>query len=82
MAHQAKLEGPRMTTKCDALSQVSPPSFKIVEESNALQDQPLHPLNHALQLFTDASKEEWTSHLNNHTPRGNLVPSQKQTTHK
>ena len=35
-----------------------------------LQDQPLHLLNHALQIFTDASKEGWGAHLNEHTARG------------
>ena len=38
-----------------------------VEESNMLQGQPLHPLKHALQIFTDASKEGWDTHLNEHT---------------
>ena len=35
-----------------------------------LQGQPLHPLKHALQLFTDASKEGCGTHLNDHTARG------------
>ena len=35
-----------------------------------LQGQPLHPLKHALQIFTDASKEGWGTHLNEHTAKG------------
>ena len=35
-----------------------------------LQGQPLYPLKHALQIFTDASKEGWEAHLNEHTARG------------
>ena len=35
-----------------------------------LQGQPLHPLKHALQLFTEASKQGWGAHLNDHTARG------------
>ena len=35
-----------------------------------LQGQPLHPLKHALQIFTDASKEGWGVHLNERTARG------------
>ena len=35
-----------------------------------LLGQPLHPLKHALQIFTDASKEGWGSHLDEHTARG------------
>ena len=35
-----------------------------------LQGQPLHPLKHALQLFTEASKQGWGAHLNYHTARG------------
>ena len=33
-----------------------------------LLGQPLHPLKHALQ--TDASKEGWGTHLDEHTARG------------
>ena len=39
-------------------------------EKNVLTGQPLHPLKHALQIFTDASKEGWGAHLNKHTARG------------
>ena len=41
-----------------------------MEESNVLQGQPLHPLKYALQIFTDASKEGWGAHLDEHTARG------------
>ena len=41
-----------------------------LEESNVLQGQPLHPIKHALQIFTDASKEGWGVHLNERTARG------------
>ena len=41
-----------------------------LEESNVLPGQPLHPLKHALQIFTDASKEGWGTHLNECTARG------------
>ena len=41
-----------------------------LEESNVLSGQPLHPLKHALQIFTDASKEGWGAHLNERTARG------------
>ena len=41
-----------------------------LEEDNVLHGQPLHPLKHALQIFTDASKEGWGAHLNEHTARG------------
>ena len=40
-----------------------------LEKSNVLRGQPLHPVKHALQLFTDASKEGWGAHLNEHTAR-------------
>ena len=39
-------------------------------EENVLSGQPLHPVRHALQLFTDASKEGWGAHLNDRTARG------------
>ena len=35
-----------------------------LEESNVLLGQPLHPLKHALQIFTGASKEGRGAHLN------------------
>ena len=41
-----------------------------LEESNVLLGQPLHPLKHALQIFTDASNEGWGTHLDDHTARG------------
>ena len=41
-----------------------------LEENNVLLGQPLHPLKHALQIFTDASKEGWGAHLDEHTARG------------
>ena len=41
-----------------------------LEESNVLPDQPLHPLKHALQIFTDTSKEGSGAHLNERTARG------------
>ena len=49
-----------------------------LEESNVLPGQPLHPLKHALQIFTDESKEGWGAHLNEHTARGTWsVPESK-----
>ena len=41
-----------------------------LEESNVLLGQPLHSLKHALEIFTDASKEGWGAHLDVHTARG------------
>ena len=42
----------------------------LLEESNVLLGQPLHPLKHALLIFTDASNEGWGAHLDDHTARG------------
>ena len=41
-----------------------------LKESNVLRGQPLHPLQHALQLFTDAVNEGWGAHLGHSTARG------------
>ena len=41
-----------------------------LQEDNVLTGQPLHPIKHALQIFTDASKEGWGAHLNEYTARG------------
>ena len=43
-----------------------------------LQVQPLHPVSHAVQIFTDASKEGWGCLLWRTHRNGNLVPSRKQ----
>ena len=50
-----------------------------LKEGNVLTGQPLHPMQHALQIFTDASKEGWGAHLNEFIPRGtwSLVPESK-----
>ena len=41
-----------------------------LKEGNVLTGQPLHPIQHALQVLTDASKEGWGAHLNEFTARG------------
>ena len=41
-----------------------------LKEDNVLTGQPLHPIKHALQIFTDASIEGWGTHLDEHTARG------------
>ena len=41
-----------------------------LEEGNVLTGQPLHPIKHALQIFTYTSKEGWGPHLNGNTARG------------
>ena len=41
-----------------------------LEEDNILTGQPLHPLQHTLQIFTDASNEGWGAHLGGSTARG------------
>ena len=40
------------------------------QEDNVLTGQPLHPIKHAVQIFTDTSKEGWDAHLNERTTRG------------
>ena len=41
-----------------------------LQEDNIPTGQPLHPINHALQIFTDASTEGWGAHLSERTARG------------
>ena len=66
VALEEQLEATRITRKGDARSQIAPPPPKVVPG----QPLPLHPLKHALQIFTDASKEGWGAHLNELTARG------------
>ena len=49
-----------------------------LDENNVLSGQPLHPLQHALQLFTDASNEGWGVHLGDHTAKGVWSDSESQ----
>ena len=57
VASQKQLEGARITRKSDSNSQVPAPSQWWLSEGNVLTGQPLHSIKHALQIFTDASKE-------------------------
>ena len=54
----ASLEGTRITEKW------------WLKEDNVLTGQLLHPIKHALQIFTDTSIEGWGAHLDEHTARG------------
>ena len=69
MASQKQLEGTRVTRKGDSNTKV-PHLQWWLQENNVLTGQPLHPIKHALQIFTDASKEGWGTHLNKRTARG------------
>ena len=71
VALEEQLEGTRITRKGDNCSQVPPPPPKVV--AGGKQRSPrstITPLRHALQIFTDASKEGWGAHLNERTARG------------
>ena len=73
-AHKVALQktfgGSQVTREGDTSSQIAPPVPKMVAGGKqCFQGQPLHPLKHALQLFTDTSKG-WGAHLNDHTARG------------
>ena len=79
VALEKLLESTRITRKGDTHSQVAPPHLRWwLEESNVLPGQSLHPLKHALEIFTDALKEGWGAHLNERTARGTWsVPESK-----
>ena len=65
----------RITAKGDPSPQVPAPPFTMAaEEDNALTGQPLHPIKHALQIFTDASIERWGAHLDEHLARATWSP--------
>ena len=53
-----------------------------LQEDNVLTGQPLHPIKHALQIFTDASTEGWGAHLNERTARGAWSLSRKQSAYQ
>ena len=41
-----------------------------LKEENVLSGQPLHPMDHSVQIFTDASKEGWGAHLEGRMAKG------------
>ena len=45
-----------------------------LQEDDALTGQPLHPIKHALQIFTDASIEGWGAHLDEQFARATWSP--------
>ena len=56
----------------------SPHLLWWLKEENFLSGQHLHPLRHAVQIFTDASNEGWGAHLGDYTARGGWsVPESK-----
>ena len=59
VALEEQLEGTGITRKGDTHPRVAPPPLKVVAggKQSVLLGQPLHPLKHALQIFTDASKK-------------------------
>ena len=49
--------------------------------SNVMKGADLHPKDHSIQLFTDASNEGWGAHLDQNSTKG-LVRVGKKATHK
>ena len=77
VAPQKQLEGTRITGENYPITQITTPSLKVVAGGRQCATR-LHPLKHALQIFTDASKEGWGAHLNERTARGHWsVPESK-----
>ena len=70
VAPQKQLESTGDTRESHPHSEITPHLKWWLEENNVITGQPLHPLEHALQIFTDASKEGWGAHLNEHMARG------------
>ena len=47
-----------------------------LDPAKVLSSQPLHPLQHALQLFTDASNEGWGAHFGDYMAKGVWLESE------
>ena len=62
---------PESLEKVIPISRPLHPHLRLwLEEANVLTGQPLHPIKYAHQIFTNASKEGWGTHLDEHTARG------------
>ena len=78
MSHEAhtvalgkQLEGPRLTRNGDPGPQIAPfPSKVVAGGKQCASRSTITSSKHALQIFTDASKEGWGSHLDEYTARG------------
>ena len=68
MALKETFAYPRSPGEDHSSTKVSPCSSEVVVRP--AQGQPLHPLRHTLQLFTDASNEGWGAHLGDYTAKG------------
>ena len=69
VASQKKLENTGIPTQTDSSAQISASSLTMVAARRQRSHRPT-PLQHALQIFTDASKEGWGAHLNEYIARG------------
>ena len=83
MEFKETLACPRSPGKGHSPAQISPCSSALVVGSkNVLKGQLLHPLCHALQLFTDASNEGWGAHLVDYTAKGLWSRARRRLAHK
>ena len=72
VASQKQLESTGNTGEDHPHSKITPPTSRVLTggKKQVVTGQPLHPLAHALQIFTDTSKEGWGAHVNKHMARG------------
>ena len=74
MAFEKPLDDPRVTGKGDSSVRLLASRGNYsrimcrIGHGNVLPGQPLQPVGHSLQIFTDASGEGWGAHLDNYTP--------------
>ena len=72
MAPQKQLEGTRVNGKDHPHPKITPPTPRMVAGGKQCSHRStITPTKYALQIFTDASKEGWGAHLNEHMARGN-----------
>ena len=79
MALEETLARPRSIRESYPGPTVAPPHLDWwLDETKVLTGQPWHPLQHAVQLFTDASNEGWGAHLGDSTARGVWSPMESR----
>ena len=70
VSSQGALEISSVTGQPPSLDRRHCSTLRLVAHSNVMKGADLHPKDHSIQLFTDASNEGWGAHLDQSSTKG------------